>query len=82
MRSSAAVMFRRVASKSTKDRVSGETKELFLTLSNDARLPIRAALLQCLATEQNPSVRNKVGDAIAEIARQYTDNSKRRYIVS
>lgn len=78
MRSSAAVMFRRVASKSTKDRVSNESKELFLTLPNDIKLPIRAGLLQCLATEQVPSVRNKVGDAIAEVARQYTDNCKRQ----
>ena len=70
-------MFRRVASKSTKDRVTNETKELFLTLSNEVKLPIRTGLLQCLASEQNPSVRNKVGDAVAEIARQYTDNGKR-----
>lgn len=74
MRSSAAVIFRRVASKPRKDTNTGENKELFLTLSNDAKVPIRTGLLQCLATEQISHVRNKVGDAVAEIARQYTDN--------
>lgn len=69
-------MFRRMAGKSSKDRVTNETKELFLTLPVDVKLAIRAGLLQCLATEPNPPVRNKVGDAIAEVARQYTDNGK------
>lgn len=76
MRASAAVIFRRVASKARKDPTSNDSKELFLTLSNDAKVPIRSGLLQCLATEQVAHVRNKVGDAIAEIARQYTDNSR------
>lgn len=76
MRASAAVIFRRVASKARKDPASNDSKELFLTLSNDAKVPIRSGLLQCLASEQVSHVRNKVGDAIAEIARQYTDNSR------
>ncbi|KAK5104604.1 importin subunit beta-3 [Lithohypha guttulata] len=76
MRSSAAVIFRRVASKARKDPTTGENKELFLTLSNDAKVPIRTGLLQCLASEQISHVRNKIGDAIAEIARQYTDNGE------
>lgn len=76
MRASAAVIFRRVASKARKDPASNDSKELFLTLPNDAKIPIRSGLLQCLATEQVPHVRNKVGDAIAEIARQYTDNGR------
>lgn len=70
------MIFRRVASKARKDPTSNDSKELFLTLSPEAKLPIRSGLLQCLADEQVAHVRNKVGDAIAEIARQYTDNSR------
>lgn len=76
MRASAAVIFRRVASKAKRDPVTNDSKELFLTLPPEAKLPIRSGLLQCLATEQVSHVRNKVGDAIAEIARQYTDNGR------
>ena len=49
------------------------TRELFLTLQVAQRNAIRGKLLQSLASETVPSVRNKVADAIAEIARQYTD---------
>jgi importin-5 len=73
MRSFAAVLFRRTASKSKKSP-SGESKEMFLLLNSDARNVIRSKLLECLATEQINHVRNKISDAIAEIARQYTDN--------
>jgi hypothetical protein len=73
MRSFAAVLFRRTASKSKKSP-SGESKEMFLLLNLDARNVIRSKLLECLATEQINHVRNKISDAIAEIARQYTDN--------
>jgi hypothetical protein len=73
MRSFAAVLFRRQASKSQKTP-TGESKEMFLLLSSDARLAIRSKLLECLAGEQINHVRNKISDAIAEIARQYTDN--------
>lgn len=37
------------------------------------RAEIRSKLLQSYAAETRPSVRNKVADAVAEIARQYTD---------
>lgn len=73
MRSFAAVLFRRQASKSKKSP-AGESKEMYLLLSSGARLAIRSKLLECLATEQINHVRNKISDAIAEIARQYTDN--------
>ena len=46
---------------------------MFLTLQEAQRNAIREKLLHCLASETQPSVRNKVADAIAEIARQYTD---------
>ena len=75
VRSFAAVLFRRQASKGKKSP-TGESKELFLTLSQDARGAIRSKLLECLANEQINHVRNKISDAIAEIARQYTDNGE------
>lgn len=67
------MLFRRIATRSRKDPVTEQTKELFLTLPQPQRNAIREKLLQCLEGEQNTQVRNKVGDAIAEIARQYTE---------
>jgi hypothetical protein len=75
-RSFSAVLFRRQASKSRKDPATGETKELFLSLGDNEKNAIRQKLLQCLAEERVPNVRNKIGDAVAEVARQYTDNSE------
>ncbi|KAF4308679.1 importin subunit beta-3 [Botryosphaeria dothidea] len=72
-RSFASVLFRRIATRSRKDPTTDQTKELFLTLPQPQRNAIREKLLQCLEGEQNTQVRNKVGDAIAEIARQYTE---------
>lgn len=54
---------------------SDESKELFLTLQDAQKVAIRQKLLQCLQNEGLPHVRHKVGDAVAEIARQYTDDS-------
>ena len=71
-RSFAAVLFRRISTRTAKD-AHGQSKELFLTLQKPQRDAIRAKLLECLSTESNNSVRNKVGDSIAEIARQYVD---------
>lgn len=67
------MLFRRIATRSRKDPTTDQTKELFLTLPQPQRNAIREKLLQCLEGEQNTQVRNKVGDAIAEIARQYTE---------
>lgn len=75
-RSFAAVLFRKQASKSRKAPGSNESKELFLTLSNEAKDAIRSKLLEGLAREQVNQTRNKIGDAIAEIARQYVDAGK------
>jgi importin-5 len=52
-----------------------ESTELFLSLGQEQRAAIRQKLLACFPEEQGPPVRNKIGDAIAELARQYTDNS-------
>lgn len=49
---------------------------MFLTLQPPEREAIRAKLLQCLANEADNSVRSKVGDAVAELARQHTDEGR------
>lgn len=74
-RTFAAVIFRRQSSK-PKKTAQGQTADLFLTLAEAEREAIRAKLLQCLAKESDPSVRGKVADAVAELARQHTDESR------
>ncbi|KAF2459467.1 armadillo-type protein [Lineolata rhizophorae] len=76
MRTSAAVLFRRMATRSRKDPATDTSKELFLTLGAPQKAAIRAKLLQSMETETLPSVRNKCGDAIAEIARQYAEEGE------
>ena len=39
-------------------------------------MAIRQKLLECLQSEQLPQVRHKIGDAVAEVARQYTDDGR------
>ncbi|KAF1987616.1 putative importin beta-3 subunit [Aulographum hederae CBS 113979] len=75
-RSFAAVLFRRIASKQRKVPEATTTKDLFLSLPPQSREAIRSTLLRCLETETVPNVRNKIGDAIGEIARQYTDEGE------
>ncbi|TGZ80208.1 ARM repeat-containing protein [Ascodesmis nigricans] len=70
-RSFAAVLFRRYASKSVQK--DGETKELFLSCSPALKTHVRNLLLRNFADETNGSTRHKIGDAVAEIARQYAD---------
>lgn len=72
-RSFAAVLFRRIATKMRKLPGTDESKELFMTLQEAEKVEIRKKLLQCLQDETVPHVRNKVGDAVAEVARQYSD---------
>lgn len=45
-----------------------------MSLPNEQRVAIREKLVVCLTGESVTDVRKKVGDAVAEIARQYTDN--------
>ncbi|KAF9731375.1 hypothetical protein PMIN06_010057 [Paraphaeosphaeria minitans] len=71
-RTFAAVIFRRQSSKPRKTP-NGQTADVFLTLNQPEREAIRARMLQCLGKEQDPSVRSKIGDAVAELARQHTD---------
>lgn len=74
-RSFAAVIFRRIASKTRKND-QGEVVEIFISLPAEQAHAIREKLLQVLTVENDRSVRNKISDAIAEIARQYTDNDQ------
>ncbi|KAL2864635.1 nuclear import receptor PSE1 [Aspergillus lucknowensis] len=73
-RSFAAVLFRRIATKTRKDPITNSAKELFSTLNREQRLIIRQKLVTCLTNESVNDVRRKIGDAVAEVARQYTDN--------
>ncbi|CAK7562739.1 MAG: importin subunit beta-3 [Sporothrix epigloea] len=74
-RSFAAVLFRRIASKTRKND-QGETVEIFISLPTPQTQVIRQKLLEVLSAEADRSVRNKISDAIAEVARQYTDNDQ------
>ncbi|KAL7272625.1 importin subunit beta-3 [Rhizina undulata] len=73
-RAFAAVLFRRIASKT--QTKADEPKELFLTLNPGVKNYVRTLLLQCFAEEIEKSVRNKIGDAVAEIARQFSDSDE------
>jgi hypothetical protein len=73
-RAFSAVLFRRISTKTRKDPISGDVKEVFLSLPNEQRVAIREKLVTCLTTEAVTDVRKKIGDAVAEVARQYTDN--------
>ena len=44
-----------------------------MTLQEPEQIAIRSKLLQCMQSEATGHVRNKIGDAVAEIARQYSD---------
>lgn len=68
------MLFRRISTKTRKDPISGDVKEVFLSLPNEQRVAIREKLVTCLTTEAVTDVRKKIGDAVAEVARQYTDN--------
>ena len=54
----------------TKD---GNPQELFIGLDPGVQSYVKGLLLQCFADEVTPTIRNKIGDATAEIARQIFD---------
>lgn len=47
---------------------------MFLSISQEQAYAIREKLLEALGNETVNTVRNKVGDAVAELAREYSDN--------
>lgn len=73
MRSYAAVIFRRIASKTRKDAYA-QNVEIFISLDKEQGTAIRTKLLEALVTETEKNVRNKISDAVAELARQYSDS--------
>jgi CHAD domain-containing protein len=76
------VLFRRIATKTRKDPASGDAKEVFSSLPNEQRVAIREKLVACLTSESVTDVRKKIGDALAEVARQYTDNGMRNWTLA
>lgn len=50
--------------------------DLFTSLPSNVQLYIRGLMLQSFAEETMPTVRNKIGDATAEIARQMFDTGQ------
>jgi importin-5 len=59
-----------------KNPQTGNQKEIFQLLQAPQKNAIRAKLLQCWETESLMHVRNKIGDAVAEVARQYSEDSE------
>ena len=72
-RSYSAVLFRRIASRNRKEENEESSQELFMSLGTGACEAIRTKLLEALGSESDVQVRHKIGDAVADIARQYTD---------
>lgn len=72
VRSFAAVIFRKIASKTRKNE-QGQMTEMFVSLAKDQAAVIRQKLLECLVNEGDKQIRNKISDAVAEVARQYSD---------
>ncbi|KAJ9134791.1 Importin beta-3 [Pleurostoma richardsiae] len=75
MRSFSAVIFRRIASKTRKNE-RGNNVDMFVSLAKDQAAVIRGKLLETLVTESDRGVRNKISDAVAEVARQYSENNE------
>jgi len=73
-RSFAAVIFRRIASKTRKND-AGLNVDFFISLPAEQAAAIRQKLLEALGTETDRNVRNKISHAVAELARQYTENN-------
>ena len=63
-----------MSTKARKSPGTEESKELFMLLLPGQKIAIRQKLLECLQSENLPLVRHKVGDAVAEVARQYSDD--------
>ncbi|KAI1646889.1 ARM repeat-containing protein [Daldinia loculata] len=75
LRSFAAVIFRRIASKTRKND-KGDNSEVFISLPFEQASVIRQKLLEALANERDRLVRNKISDAVADVARQYSESTE------
>lgn len=74
IRSFAAVIFRRIASKTRKND-QGQVVDVFISLAKEQALVVRQKLLETLVNETDKQVRNKISDSVAEVGRQYSDAS-------
>lgn len=74
-RAFAAVIFRRIATK-TRKTPTAENADMFISLNKESAVVIRTKLLEILVTETDRTVRNKISDAVAEVGRQYSENSE------
>lgn len=54
---------------------------MFISIAADQAVVIRQKLLETLGSEADRGVRNKIGDAVAEVARQYSDNGTRNEFI-
>ncbi|KAI7778879.1 hypothetical protein LA080_001570 [Diaporthe eres] len=72
VRSFAAVIFRRIASKTRKNE-QGQVVDVFISLAKEQALVVRQKLLETLVNESDKQVRNKISDSVAEVGRQYSD---------
>lgn len=72
VRAYSAVIFRKIASKTRRDE-RNQVVDIFISLAKDQAAVIRQKLLECLSNESDRLVRNKISDAVAEVARQYSE---------
>jgi hypothetical protein len=79
LRSYAAVIFRRIASK-TRKIGNSDNVDMFISLDKEHGTIIRGKILETLVTESDKTVRNRISDAVAELARQYYDSSASPYV--
>lgn len=70
-----------MATKQAKVPPEGESKELYISFPEAVQATIKGILLQALAEEQDASARNKLGDAVAELARQHVDDGMEQRII-
>ena len=52
-----------------------------MSIPESAQQTVRDTLLSALAEEEDPGVRNKLGDAVAEIARQHVDEGMQQRVI-
>jgi hypothetical protein len=70
----AAVLFQRRTSELRRKSGGGLTT-MFLLIEKEQAAAIRQKLLEAMVSEQDKSVRNLISDAVAELARQYAEES-------
>lgn len=53
---------------------------MFISLTNEHATVIRQKLLEALFYESDSNTRKKISDAVADLARQYTDNGQHSHL--